>query len=342
MNRAIFAIDSKLSAAHYALTFSDPIVAEVLSYVWLNSKEYREALSYGTVSIDRGLDTLTIAFISSKENASRLARIIERMIKRQISEKEKQVALNNLNAHAKERLEIPEERAISLLYQSAFEGTTYAHYPGSFLVSDVELTKLNEEKDKMKLAAEVLLNNEFSLNLEFADLPKAKYELKPKSVQFSLNKQESVIGYLVQVEGDYYQNILLNTVIGGIPLDSRLENEIRVKRGLAYYAFSRYAAKLRSDHLLILAGCQKGNEEKVKSLIEEQLNKQINEEEIQRAKEYLLNHLIAEYSSISNLIKLTASHMLRGEEIDFHHIAERIRSTQSLGRIHSITNVLIN
>ena len=155
---------------------------------------------------------------------------------------------------------------------------------------------------------------------------------------------------LAQNDPDRYVSYALNTVLGG-SMSSRLFQNVREKRGLAYAVFSGLSAYQDSGALSIYAGCAN---EAVPELIDvvvaelRQLrDERVGEVELRRAKDHLKGSLILNLESTSSRM----SHLARQEIYrdrtdtldemlaaiervtvnDVHRMAQKFFATGSLG-----------
>ncbi|MCK4666348.1 insulinase family protein, partial [Candidatus Dependentiae bacterium] len=92
---------------------------------------------------------------------------------------------------------------------------------------------------------------------------------------------------------DYYPLMILNFVMGGGSLSSRLGSEIRVKSGLAYSVHSYIHPRTFKGSINIVTSTQAGNEELVKKkiimVIKEIIKNGISDEELFISKQYMIN-----------------------------------------------------
>jgi len=96
---------------------------------------------------------------------------------------------------------------------------------------------------------------------------------------------------------DRYVLAVLNTILGG-NTSSRLWNEIREKRGLAYYVRSSVDSYWETGHLVTQAGCAVDKLEEVIKLTlaaYQKIGKAVKEEELKLAKEYLKGRLVLSF-----------------------------------------------
>ncbi len=121
---------------------------------------------------------------------------------------------------------------------------------------------------------------------------------------------------------------VLNTILGG-GMSSRLFQNIREKRGLAYAVFSGLSTFQDAGVLSVYAGTAPGNAKKVISLILKELrhlkNVPITAEELQRAKDYLKGSLLLGLeSSGSRMSNIARQEIYYGRYISLDKVAAKI------------------
>lgn len=98
-----------------------------------------------------------------------------------------------------------------------------------------------------------------------------------------------------QCDEDRYVGYVLNTVLGG-SMSSRLFQNVRERRGLAYAIFSGLSAYRDTGLLTVYAGCASESVEQVVDLVEDELGalkrSAIPEAELRRAKDHLKGSLV--------------------------------------------------
>ncbi len=124
---------------------------------------------------------------------------------------------------------------------------------------------------------------------------------------------------------------VLKTVLG-TGMSSRLWNEIREKRGLAYYVYA-HAGYYRETGLFgVGAGVRNDKTQETVEVIKEELlkvGKTISEEEISDAKEGIHGRLLLSLESTNNLAETVADSWLRENEVrKVEDILERIESVK--------------
>jgi predicted Zn-dependent peptidase len=119
------------------------------------------------------------------------------------------------------------------------------------------------------------------------------------------------IGYQ-QNHDDRYTTYILNTVLGG-SMSSRLFQNVREKRGLAYAVFSGLSAYRDAGMLTVYAGCAKENVAQVVELVVEEMRgmkeSPLPDSELRRAKDHLKGSLMLSLESTSSRM----SHLARQE-----------------------------
>jgi predicted Zn-dependent peptidase len=109
-----------------------------------------------------------------------------------------------------------------------------------------------------------------------------------------------------------YTTYILNTVLGG-SMSSRLFQNVREKRGLAYAVFSGLSAYRDAGMLTIYAGCSRDNVGKLIDVVVDELRgmkeSPLPEAELRRAKDHLKGNLMLSLESTSSRM----SHLARQE-----------------------------
>lgn len=131
-----------------------------------------------------------------------------------------------------------------------------------------------------------------------------------------------------QTEESRFASHLLNVILGS-SMSSRLFQEIREKRGLAYSVYSFSHSHEDTGMLGIYAGISSENVEEVLRLIQDQLHSLstslISEAELAAAKEYVKGNMyINAESNDSRMNRLAKNEFLFGRYIPFEEIEEKI------------------
>jgi predicted Zn-dependent peptidase len=108
-------------------------------------------------------------------------------------------------------------------------------------------------------------------------------------------------------DSDRFAGSLLDTALGG-GMSSRLFQEVREKRGLAYAVYSSTMPYLGAGQFVVYAGTRPGNIEEVVSIVRRELagavRTGLTAEELERVREYVIGHIVLSMES-------TAQRMLR-------------------------------
>ena len=133
-------------------------------------------------------------------------------------------------------------------------------------------------------------------------------------------------------DDDLYAMILLNNVIGG-GMSSRLFQEIREKRGLAYSVYSYHSAYMDSGLFAIYTGtAPKQTEEVLKVTMEvvaEMIVKGMKESELHKGKEQLKGSLILSLESTSSRMnRMGKNELMLGKHFTLDETIARIEAVQ--------------
>ena len=122
----------------------------------------------------------------------------------------------------------------------------------------------------------------------------------------------------------------LNHVLGG-GMSSRLFQEVREKRGLAYSVYSYRVGYAEAGVLAVYAGTAPGRAREVLSLVRDELDRVrdecISEDELERAKGHLKGSLaLSLEDSASRMSRLGRAVLVHGEVLTFDELVERTES----------------
>ena len=130
-----------------------------------------------------------------------------------------------------------------------------------------------------------------------------------------------------------FAGYLLNVLLGG-SMSSRLFQEIREKRGLAYAVFSYLSSYSDTGLFTIYAGTTRNKVKKVIELILKELRKfkenPLQKEEVEKAKEQLKGNVLLSYESTDNrMSRLAKGELYFSRFISLKEILEGIRSVSA-------------
>ena len=139
------------------------------------------------------------------------------------------------------------------------------------------------------------------------------------------------VGSYPQNHDDRYSSYVLNTLLGG-SMSSRLFQNVREKRGLAYAVFSGLSAYRDAGSFTIYAGCSNEAVGEVVDLVVEELrgvkNAPVPDAELQRAKDHLKGSLMLSLENTASRM----SHIAR-QEIYFDRQFGLDETLQGIGRV---------
>jgi predicted Zn-dependent peptidase len=125
-----------------------------------------------------------------------------------------------------------------------------------------------------------------------------------------------------------YALLILNTVLGG-GMSSRLFQNVREKRGLAYAVFSGLSMFQDAGCLSVYAGTSTANTRRLVGLVMEEFHTlkttPLSKEEMKRAKDYLKGSLLLSFESTpSRMSNLARQEMVFGRHVSMEEIAAGI------------------
>lgn len=128
--------------------------------------------------------------------------------------------------------------------------------------------------------------------------------------------------------------VLLNNILGGPGLNSRLNLNIREKYGFAYSIESHYTAYSDTGVFLVYLGIDPKSADKALKLVHKELFKLKNQKlgtlQLHRAQQQLIGQLAISFESgLSEALSIARSHLLFEEVDDMRTIAEKIRNTNA-------------
>ena len=224
--------------------------------------------------------------------------------------------------------------------KSMSRNTVYNYYKKKYLPQDIVVAVAGNVKHK-----DVVRKVEAALSRDnFLDRPKTDFRLRTSSpAKISGRNKVGIIDrkteqahLLFGVDGvsrnddrRFALSILASALGGG--MSSRLFQEIREKRGLAYSVYSYIQQFAGSGSLSFYAGCQPQKAEEVISIIrditDEVANNGITNEEIIRAKGAVRGALVlSQEDSGSRMNRIGKSELVYGEIMSFDEILKRVSS----------------
>jgi predicted Zn-dependent peptidase len=142
-------------------------------------------------------------------------------------------------------------------------------------------------------------------------------------------------------DDDRFASSLLDTALGG-GMSSRLFQEVREKRGLAYAVYASTMPFLGAAQFLAYVGTRPSNIEEVISILRHELAKAVEEglsqEELERVREYVIGHIVLSMESTSQRMLRLGKGAI--SEIDLLSLDELIASYRAV-TLDDIQRVLL-
>lgn len=259
---------------------------------------------------------------------------------------EKEVVLEEINLHQ----DTPDELIHDFFAESLWEnhplgksGLGTAETVRSFTKADIEkYFTSNYAFDNMVVAAAGNLEHEEIANLirEFfikkTPGKNQKNRKKPKanSGVFVMEKDTEQAHILYGAEGlhakdkDRFALAILDNIIGG-GMSSRIFQEVREKRGLAYATYSYHTLYAETGLFAAYAGTRPGQVEEVVKIIKNEIDEIVDvgvkAEELHRAKEHIKGQIVLSMESTgTRMTRLGKSELIQGEILSLDELIERI------------------
>lgn len=187
-------------------------------------------------------------------------------------------------------------------------------------------------------------NNEIPYIKDFKDFP--------KNIKSHIEKENPQTVIMFGLKGykyndkDFYPAYIMNYILGGGGFESRLMNEIREKRGLAYSAYSYLDTYQFSGALRGLIGTKQESEKEVKELLFEEFKKLaekfVTEEEVNDAKKYIMGSFALGMDTNSKLASYLIFMQTENLGTDFLKNRNELVNQVSIEDINRVINNIIN
>lgn len=264
--RDVVVLDIKLNLG--SLQEVKPGLANVLIPLWRMSNHARELERVGvSFSFEKGFDALTLRVKARYPVISRAVNLVEGMLTAPAIER-----LGEAVREARARISVDREdtstRSIAEVLRILFGNHPYSRHPLAYdyKLDDITMDDVKRAIEGLRVLSLTVVGPEDVVDL---DLPYTNYAKVPVNgfgsgdvdVRLEGRAQATVaIAYpsreITDLEGSFRVTVA-NTVIGGMGLASRLYREVRVRRGLAYYAYSMYWPLGSSGVLIAIAGVRR-------------------------------------------------------------------------------------
>ncbi|GJL86064.1 MAG: peptidase M16 [Micavibrio sp.] len=242
----------------------------------------------------------------------------------------------------------PDWMAVRLLNDMAFENHPYALNSGGTLSTLQSITVIDLEnfgkfrlgKNNLKISvAGDITPEELATTLDniFGDLPDVSLTSPPdletqNQGQIALYERdipqtviEMIQPGIARTDPDFHTAQIMNYVLGGSGFGSRLMEEVREKRGLAYGIYSGFYL---SDHFKGFSVSTSTANTSVKQVLDiikaewtKMLNNPVSQEEIDNAKSYLIGSLPLSLTSTDSIASLLLS--IQADDLPIDYLEQR-------------------
>jgi predicted Zn-dependent peptidase len=154
---------------------------------------------------------------------------------------------------------------------------------------------------------------------------------------FSIMKKETEQAHIIYGmpgipigDRDRFAGSLLDTALGG-GMSSRLFQEVREKRGLAYAVYASTMPYIGTGQFVVYAGTRPSNIEEVLSIVHRELtavaNAGLTQDELERVREYVIGHIVLSMESTSQrMLRLGKSAISESEMLSLDELVARYRA----------------
>jgi predicted Zn-dependent peptidase len=332
----------------------------------LGSSKFAEALEAKAIHISAttGTETFVIEVGSIKEEFDDALRYFDMLLQdpNLSSDALKKVKSVRLGSLARKQNDF-DYVASNELKSVMFENTPLAN-PSSGTMESVESIKLNDIKSFLKehLVSKrliVVIGGDISLKSVkeslapiISKMPKGEmhklnnYRVSTKPVE-KIVKKETQQAYLYfgspynmdVSDEEYYKARVAAFILGSGGFGSRLMEEVRVKRGLAYSAYARVnvnkSASYFSGYLQTKIESQDEAKQTVKDVIREFIEKGVSEDELEQTKKFLLGSEPLRVETLSQRLSRTFQNYYRGLSLDNSEVELQKIKDLSLDELNS-------
>ncbi len=165
----------------------------------------------------------------------------------------------------------------------------------------------------------------------------------------SVNPQSVVLfahPYMPKSDPDYFASVVLLSILGKTPFESRLWQEVREKRGLTYgISVDRYFSARKYALVGSLATVPASVDESIeiiKSVWEKTANEGVNDKELKLHKNYLLGAYPLQFNKTSSIVSLLLNNMQDGYEAN--QVTEQMKqiSAVTLSDVNRVAKKLLH
>ena len=264
--RDVAVLDIKLNLG--SLQEPYPGIANVLIPLWRMSNYAKELERVGvSFSFEKGYDALALRVKARYSIIDKAVELIESMLLNPVIDRLSD-AIREVRTSISVSREDTSTRSVAEALRILFNDHPYSRHPLAYdyKLDGITRDSVREVMDLLRVLSLTVIAPEDSVNL---DLPRTNYTKMPINkfgggnvdIKLEGKVQATVaIAYpsydITDLEGSFRVTVM-NTVLGGMGLISRLYRKVRVERGLAYYAYSMYWPLGSSGVLIAMAGVRR-------------------------------------------------------------------------------------
>jgi predicted Zn-dependent peptidase len=161
----------------------------------------------------------------------------------------------------------------------------------------------------------------------------------PDRERFAIMKKETEQAHIIygmpgipSGDDDRFAGALLDSALGG-GMSSRLFQEVREKRGLAYAVYATTMPYIGAAQFIVYAGTRPSNIEEVVSIVHRELaaaaRAGLSAEELERVREYVIGHIVLSMESTSQrMLRLGKSAISETEMLSLDEVIARYRAVE--------------
>ncbi|MFP3157195.1 MAG: insulinase family protein [Caldivirga sp.] len=251
-----------------------PGISRVLISLWKWSRGVMELERRGaSISFSNSWDYLTVSVKVPKESSSVLRNLWDALTKVDLSMLGR--AINEASTQVNLAREDTRSRSMAEALRGLMPNSPYGNHPEVLLgvdLSGVKPEDVRKALDNLAYYSITVVGGDVEVNGSPATgkWPRPS-TISSGEVKVSLSGKVQytvAIAYPADsIYGKVYDYMAFNTLLGGMGLISRLYTEVRVKRGLAYYAYSMYIPLGGTGFIVAMAGTREKYVNQVKEIM---------------------------------------------------------------------------
>ncbi len=302
----------------------------------LDSSAFQERLEYYGISLGAtaSMDSMTVNMTTLKEHLDEAwTRLGDALLRPRLAEEDFARGVRERTAELIKSEEDPSFQAMRALYPMMYGGHLYGR-PITGWVESVKQIKLSDIRqhheavfrasgmvvavagdvtlEQLKKLVETHLSGLSELPIPFSQIPMAEPTEQglTQHIEMDLSQTTLRMGMvgISREDPDYYPMVVMNQILGGGGLPSRLTTVIREKRGLAYGVFSYFAPWMHRGPFVVGTETKNASSGEVVSLIYAELMRMITDkvdnEEMRDVKRYLTGSFPLQLDGLDKLADL--------------------------------------